>query len=118
MDLTAATNELLVGAFVLPLVLAVIMQADWSEAVRALVFAVACILTGVLLHATDLHDRASLSESIVLVLVSAGTLYKSFWKPSGVAPAIEIATTVNPKVRANAREAREIRASHRRNLAA
>lgn len=108
--LDLATNELLVGGFVLPLLLSLIMQVGWTEPVRALVFAASCIATGVLLHLTDLHDRASLTESIVLVMVSAGSLYKAFWKPSAIAPTIEAYTTLDREDR----EAGKIRAAHLR----
>jgi hypothetical protein len=95
MDLALATNELLVGAFVLPLVLALIMQAGWSQPVRAAVFALASVGTAALMHWQDWNDTKSLAQSVVLVLISAGTLYKTFWKPTGIAPVIEAATTLN-----------------------
>ncbi len=100
MDLNAATNELVVGAFVLPLVLAVIMQSAWSQAIRALVFAAACVGTAALMHATEYNDTQSFVQSLLFVLISAGTLYRNFWRPSGVALVIEGKTDVDGDVRA------------------
>lgn len=94
MDHAHATNELLVGAFVLPLVLAVIMQSRWSQPVRALVFGVVCALTAALMHLADVNDTHTFAQSAVLILISAGTLYRNFWKPVGVAPVIEAKTQV------------------------
>lgn len=88
------TNELLIGGFVLPLVLALLMQCGWSQPVRAIVFALACIGTAALVHWQEWNDLASFGQSLIFILVAAGSLYRSFWKPVGIAPAIERATSV------------------------
>jgi hypothetical protein len=83
---------LLVVGFLMPLIIAVVQQPGWSEPVRALVMAVACILAAV--GANYFNGAlgipvAQWAEQILLIAVTAIATYKGFWQPTGIAPAIE-----------------------------
>jgi hypothetical protein len=85
--------SLLVGFF-LPLAISAIQQADWSNPVRAAVAFVVCVLAGLgtVWLAGD-FDTTDVVSSVLLVLVTALATYKGLWKPAGVTPAIEAATS-------------------------
>jgi VIT1/CCC1 family predicted Fe2+/Mn2+ transporter len=85
----------LVVGFFLPLALSVVIQTGWSEAAKAAVafLAAAAAGAGTAYFEGDLTGRSFVSAALV-VLVSALATYRSFWKPTGVAPSIETATNV------------------------
>lgn len=83
----------LVGFF-LPPVLAIVIQTGWSEKVKAGVAFVACLIAGAgtaYLEA-DLDGRTWVSSALVVLTTGLAT-YRNFWKPTGIAPAIENATS-------------------------
>ena len=86
--------SLIVG-FVLPPVLAVIQQSGWSDRLRAVVAFLACAVAGagVAYFQGDLTAKRFVEAGLV-VLVTAIATYRNFWKPTGVAPAIETKTNV------------------------
>lgn len=86
----------LVVAFLLPLVISVVQQPSWPDALRASVTFVACILAALgttyfqgRLHIETLDD---LLRSFLLIFIGAIATYSQWWKRTGVAPAIERAT--------------------------
>lgn len=85
--------SLLVGAFTPPLV-AVINQPRWSGAVKFTVTAAVCTAVAALTAYLqgDLTGRRWLSSALV-VAVTALITYQTGWRPSGVAPGIERATS-------------------------
>jgi len=85
--------SLIVGFF-MPPVQAVIQQTHWSSRVRAGVNFVACFVagTGVAFFQGDFTGRRVVG-SVLVVLVTTIAVYKGTWKPTGVAPAIEAATS-------------------------
>ena len=87
--------SLIVGFF-MPPVQAVIQQTNWSSRLRAGVNFVACFVAGVgvAFFQGDFTGRRVVG-SVLVVLVTTIAVYKGTWKPTGVAPAIEKATSPN-----------------------
>lgn len=85
---------LLVGFF-LPPVLSIIQQSNWSARLRSIVAFAACLLAGagVAYFQGDLTGKRFVSGALI-VMVTALATYRNFWKPTGVAPAIETKTNV------------------------
>lgn len=86
----------IVVGFLMPLILAVWEQPNWSDPVRALWAAFWCILAGVItvyFNGGLALDQVHIATTILLVLLSAIGFYKGFWKPTGVAPNIENTTS-------------------------
>ena len=86
----------LVVGFFMPPIQAVIQQTNWSDKVRAAVNFVACVVAGagVAFFQGDFTGRRFV-ESALVVLVTAISVYKGTWKPTGIAPAIEKKTSPN-----------------------
>jgi hypothetical protein len=82
-------------AFVIPLVLSVLNQSKWSSQVKAgLFFAVSLVAAaGTAYFQGDLTGKRWLDSAIVIV-PAAAAIYHGFWKPVGLAPAIEQKTNV------------------------
>jgi hypothetical protein len=84
----------LVG-FLLPPVLAIVMQSSWSQRAKAVVAFLACLVAGAgtAYFEADLDGRTWISASLVVVTTALAT-YRNFWKPTGISPAIESATNL------------------------
>jgi hypothetical protein len=97
LPLDFGSNYLLASALVgvlLPAGIALILQRRWSTEVKGLVAAALCVGAGALVAYTQgVIDRADGLRSILIVFTLAQILYATFWKPSGIAPAIEAATS-------------------------
>lgn len=90
----AAMWALIVGFF-MPHLIAVIQQPGWSEGLRSVITFVASVVAAIGTVLIQLghwswHDWTS---SALLILVTAISTYHGFWKPTGVAPAIEKSTS-------------------------
>jgi len=86
---------LLAVGFFSPLVIAVIKQAGWSprrQAIVAFLFYVA--VATVTAWLAGIFNTAGIIVAILVIFVTAGNSYKLLWKPTGVAPAIQAATTI------------------------
>lgn len=84
----------LVGA-VIPALIALINQWRWSPERKGLVALLICTAAGTLLAYTQaLLDPADVLRSILIVFTIAQVLYQTFWKPSGIADAIEAHTSI------------------------
>ena len=83
--------------FVLPPVLAVVMQANWRPEVKGLVAFAACLVaaTGTTALQGHLGDGTALTTSFLLIFASAIATYRLYWRPTGIAPLIERATDVD-----------------------
>lgn len=93
--------ELLVGFLSATFVLPIIQQPHWSEKRRSIVTFVYSVIVGLvtayLTGAFDgVHDLRTGVSAVLLMLVSAVASYKGFAKPTGLAPAIEGATSPPP----------------------
>lgn len=86
--------SLIVG-FALPPALAIVQQSDWSPRLRAIVAFIACAIAGagVAYFQGDLTGRRFVEAGLV-ILVAAIATFKGFWRPTGIAPAIEAKTNV------------------------
>ena len=86
--------SLLVGFF-LPPVLSIVQQSSWSDRLRAVVAFAACLLAGagVAYFQGDLTGKRFITGALVVMVTGLAT-YRNFWKPTGVAPAIETKTNV------------------------
>jgi cation transport ATPase len=90
--------NLIVGFLSATFVLPVVQQPHWSSAQRAAVTfaysvltgAVVAYLTGAFAH---LNDAQAVISSVLTTLVTAIATYKGFAQPTGVAAAIESATS-------------------------
>ena len=90
-----------VVGFVLPPVLAVVMQARWRPEVKGLVAFAACLAAaaGTVWLRGDPGRGEDLTGSALLVFAGAIATYRLYWKPTGIAPAIERATDVGGRGR-------------------
>lgn len=79
----------LVGAF-LPLAAAAVIRQRWRSQVKGgAVFALSAIAaTGTSYFAGDLQGGDFVSAALI-ILVTASIMYRTFWQPTGIAPAIE-----------------------------
>lgn len=89
----------LVIGFFMPPVQSVIQQTKWSARFRALVNFLACAIAGagIAYFQGDFSDRRFVESSLV-VLVTAISVYSGTWKPSGISPTIEKATSLKSGV--------------------
>lgn len=86
--------NLIVG-FLVPNLIAVIQQPKFSEGARAMVTALVSIAGGLgTTYFSDQFNLGDIAGSILVVGVASISFYKGFWKPTGVAPAIESKTSV------------------------
>jgi len=86
---------LLVVGTLVPLVIAAVEQARWSIPVRAVVGMVIAAAAGVITTwiVGDVDDTRSFVTGALLTLVTSIATYFGFWKPTGIAPRIEAATS-------------------------
>lgn len=83
-------------AFFLPLIISVILQAGWSVSVKSLVSFGLCVIAALLTsYVTGHFDTINIGASLFIVFTAAKTLYETLYKPMGVAPAIELSTSVD-----------------------
>lgn len=95
----------MIVGFISPPVLAFIQQPGWSDKTRAAVAFVFSALTslGTLWFDDTLGFHAALDldnyiTAFLLTFVTTITTYRNFWKPTNVAPAIELATSPGDNV--------------------
>lgn len=84
----------LVVGFALPLLIAVLQQPRFSRQTRAFITVVVSVLGGLgTAYFNNDFQAADITGSILIVAVTAITFYKGFFQPTGVAGAIENATS-------------------------
>jgi len=84
-----------IAGFLLPPVIAVVQQQKWQQGLRAVVTFLICLAVAaitVFIQYGNWHGR-SWVDSALTILVAAIATYHGFWKPTGVAPSVENATT-------------------------
>lgn len=83
--------------FAMPPLIAVVASANWGPAWRAVTAFLACAVAGGVTAwiGGDLEGLTPV-RTILFVLFAALGAYKTFWQPSGIAPAIEDATSRAP----------------------
>lgn len=80
--------------YLLPLAIAVIVQPRWTGAVKGLLMLAVAVLDG--LGTSYFNGEFSGKSIVTCMLVAAvaiGVAYRTVWKPSGIAPGIERATS-------------------------
>lgn len=86
--------SLIVG-FILPPIIAVFTQTHWSSQAKGVVVFILCALAAIgtawYEKSVDWHNLRSI---LPVVFLAALGFYHMFWKPSGIAPAIEKKATV------------------------
>jgi len=82
--------------FVLPLLISVFNQSRWSSQARGLVALVSSVIAalGTVYFEGSLGDRGDLASAFLAVFITAIGTYKFYWAPSGIAPAVERATSM------------------------
>lgn len=92
--------SLVVGFLSATFVLPIIQQPRWNELTRSLTTFGYSLVAGFgtawftgALDSTSLQDAKSVTSAMLLVFVSAIATYKGFATPTGIAPAIEKATS-------------------------
>lgn len=92
MDINAF--DLAMGAMVLPPLIAVINQRHWPAQLKGLLALLVCALYAlVVLIIRGPVDLRDWRNTLLLVAGAAFAAYRLWWQPSGIAPAIEAATT-------------------------
>jgi hypothetical protein len=83
--------------FFSPPVISVIQQSRWSARQQSLVaFAFYLVVAAVTAYVAGLFNAPDILRLALLIFLAAGTSYKTLWKPTGVSPAIEAATSPKP----------------------
>jgi hypothetical protein len=100
MDSNLAMWSLIIG-FINPVVIALIQQPTWTPKIRAVVAFIFSALVAIptAYFTGDLEGKSYVTAAL-LIAVSAMTSYKSFWRPTGVAPTLEVATSTSKGVAA------------------
>ena len=85
----------LVVGFLLPPLIAIVQQPTWPEWARAVMTFLVCALAGAgtAYFQGDLTGRRFVEAGLVVLVTTIAT-FKGFWKPTGVAPAVEAKTTL------------------------
>jgi hypothetical protein len=87
----------IIVGFFLPLLLAIPMQDHWPDTVRTLFSVAAYAAAGAIVAATAGRLTGKSFWQATLEVLTLGVVgYQGVWKPSGVAPAIEAATSTKP----------------------
>jgi hypothetical protein len=90
---TPALWALAVG-FITPPVISVLTEQKWSTRTKSLVaFVFYLLIAAVAAYFAGLWTIADVGRLWLLIFLSASTSYRNFWKPTGVSPAIEAATS-------------------------
>lgn len=85
-----------VVGFVLPLAIAAINQRRWSSTARGVVVFGCCLIAaaGTVYLEGALNRSGDLASAFLAIFVTAIGTYKLYWRPSGIAPAVERVTEV------------------------
>lgn len=90
-----ASFDLALGGVAMPFLIAIVNQASWNPKLKGLVAFGACLGAAALLAA--LHGTLTFTnwrDTAIIVTGAAMVMYHALWRPSGLAPAIESATTI------------------------
>lgn len=82
--------------FFSPPVISIIQQSRWSQRRQSLVaFGFYLLVAAITAYVAGLFNTPDILRLALLIFLAAGTSYKTLWKPTGVSPAIEVATSPN-----------------------
>ena len=89
------TLWLLAVAIFSPPVISTIQQTRFSARLQSIIaFAFYIAVAAVTVWLNGVFSTATLFVAVVVVFLVGSASYKAFWKPTGIAPAIEQATTI------------------------
>lgn len=89
-----ATLWALAVGFFSPPVISIIQQSRWSARTQSLVaFGFYLVVAAVTAYVAGLFNTGDILRLALLIFLAAGTSYKTLWKPTGISPAIESATS-------------------------
>ncbi|MFJ8006062.1 hypothetical protein [Streptomyces fagopyri] len=81
-------------AFVLPPIMAFVIQPRWSGPLKGIFALLVAASDGLgTAYFNDDFDGRSITTCMLLSVIVIGTAYHTLWRPSGIAPAIEAATS-------------------------
>ncbi len=94
MDADITITSIVVGSL-LPNLIAIIVQPRWRSEARGLATFAICVVAGLLIALLQgqIGSGQDVATSVVAVLITSQVLYQTLWRPSGIAPAIEKATS-------------------------
>jgi len=96
-DPGAMTNAAMwagIVGFFLPIAASVIIQQKWAQPVKAVAGFLCCVTAAVgTAYFTGLLDPTDVARCFLVVFTLAIAAYYGFWKPTGIAPKIEAATS-------------------------
>lgn len=85
----------------LPILTSVVNQPQWSTRTRTIMSVLVSVLAGLVAYVAEfgfvLDSPSGIVATVVGVILASATAYKTLWKPIGVAPAIEVATSKTPQ---------------------
>ena len=85
----------------LPLLTSFVQQPRWGKRTRTIMSVAVSVLAGLVTYVTQFGlnwtDPSTAVVTIVGVILASSTAYKTIWKPSGVSPALEVATSPHPE---------------------
>lgn len=80
--------------YLLPLAIAVVAQPRWSGAVKGLLMLIVAVLDGLgTAYFNGEFGGKSIVTCVLVAAVAIGVAYRTVWRPSGIAPGIERATS-------------------------
>ncbi|SFY52035.1 hypothetical protein [Streptomyces sp. F-1] len=85
--------------YALPPIIAIVNQPRWSSAVKGLLMLVVAVLDGLgTAYFNDQFTGKTIVTCMLTAAIAIGVAYHTVWRPSGIAPGIEQATsTGNPR---------------------
>ena len=97
MDTDITLASIVVGSL-LPNIIAIVVQPSWRKETRGLVAFGICVAAGLLIALLqgDIGRGEDIAASVVAVLITSQVLYQALWRPSGIAPSLEQATSARP----------------------
>ncbi|SEC05145.1 hypothetical protein SAMN04490357_1056 [Streptomyces misionensis] len=82
--------------YVLPPVIAIVNQPRWSSAVKGLLMLVVAVLDGLgTAYFNDQFTGKTIVTCMLTAAIAIGVAYHTVWRPSGIAPGIEQATSTS-----------------------
>jgi hypothetical protein len=89
--------DLIIGSAIMPPVIALLNQRRWSSPVKGVVALVACLVAALVVEfVRGPIESGDWRDTALVVAGSAFVSFRTFWAPSGIAPALEKATSAAP----------------------
>ncbi|MGW4825390.1 hypothetical protein ACWEP4_42595 [Streptomyces sp. NPDC004227] len=94
MPLTNAELWAAALGYVLPPVIAIVAQPRWTGAVKGLLMLVVAVVVGLgTAYFNEQFHGKSVVTCVLTAAIAIGIAYHTVWRPSGIAPGIEQATS-------------------------